>query len=46
MFLSYRNQSIDLRYKSDDWFLNYGKVGPKRLKSLTDNLSSDCKVYN
>ena len=32
MFPSYRNQSIDLQWKSIDWFLYEGNIGMKNIK--------------
>ena len=32
MFPSYRNQSVDLLYKSTDWFLYDGNIGRYRVK--------------
>ena len=36
MFLSYRNQSIDLQYKSIDWFLYEGNIGMKKVKMFAE----------
>ena len=38
MFPSYRNQSIDLHYKSINWFLYEGNIGMKKVKSAAPNL--------
>ena len=45
MSTSYRNQSIDLHYKSIDWFLYAGNIGMKQVKLyLTINQESlQCK---
>ena len=31
MFPAYKNKSIDLLYKSTDWFLYYGNIGRYRV---------------
>ena len=41
MFLSYRNQSVDLQNKSTDWFLYDGNIGRKRIKRKAGNDSDD-----
>ena len=33
MFSSYRNQSVDLFYKSTDWFLYGGNIGLYKVKN-------------
>ena len=38
IFPLYRNQSIDLDYKSIDWFLYEGNIGMKKVKSAAPNL--------
>ena len=42
MFLSYRNQSVDLQSKSTDWFLHDGNIGRYKV-NLRDNLAGKTK---
>ena len=47
MFLSYRNQSVDLQSKSTDWFLYYGNIGRKKVKSKLKQISNkNWKIQN
>ena len=44
MFLSYRNQSVDLQIKSTDWFLYDGNIGRQRVKTYL--ICQFCKSKN
>ena len=43
MFISYRNQSVDLQSKSSDWFLYDVNIGRYRVK--TEVLHDHSKKY-